>query len=188
MWMLDRCEWKGWYFWFQKGVILHVHHEYGPWLCDIATEVHRLVWVSGSFGIFLNDSVLLTRKGLSLQSGGHCASIFKQVEHSATKWLLNADTYRYIYDIPVWAAHQHPDTVFHDISTFRHCLLTSLQRPSFADRAEGHLPIWQWMQTSELLSHSRKAFAAKCWSGKCIIAHNIHVFFLPRFTMKINQM
>lgn len=82
---------------------------YGPWLCDIATELHRLVWISDSFGIFLNDSTLLTRKGLSLQSGGHCASIFKQVEHSATKWLLNADSCRYIYEIPVWAAYQHPD-------------------------------------------------------------------------------
>ena len=58
---------------------------YGPLLYDIATEVHRLVWISDSFGIFLNDSVLLTRKGLSLQSGGRCTSIFKQVEHSAMK-------------------------------------------------------------------------------------------------------
>ena len=176
MWMLDRCEWKGWYFWFQKGVILHVHHDMVP---GCAILQLRCIVLFGS-RIPLASSWTIRRCWLAKASrckAVDTAPLFSSRLNTQLRndcWMqIVADIFmRYLYE-------QHINIqMFHDISAFRHCLLASLQRPSFADRAEGHLPIWQWMQTSELLSHSRKAFTAKCWSGRCIITHNTHVWYI----------
>ncbi len=126
--MLDRCEWKGCYFWFQKGMILYVRHHMV--LCYTILQLRCIVL----FGSRIPLASSWTIRCCWLAKASRCKAVDAAPLFSSRlntqlwndRWMeILADIFmRYLYE-------QHINIyfiLFHDISTFRHCLLTSLQR------------------------------------------------------------